>query len=76
MSFGSRNEAGGSEQEDSPAESPKSPGFNGHFFRRFWRLQGLIFPGLLSLPSGLFFLLMLVALLGKDVRTYFLLQAH
>jgi hypothetical protein len=39
-------------------------GFNVQFFKRFWRIQHLLFPGFLSIAFGLFFLLMLLALLG------------
>lgn len=47
-------------------ERAKDHGFNINFFKRFWRLQRLLFPGVFSLPLGLFGLLLLVALLGKQ----------
>lgn len=43
---------------------PDGNGFNGIFFRRFYRLQLLLFPGWFSLPMGLFSLLLLLSLLG------------
>jgi hypothetical protein len=51
------------EEED----DARDHGFNVSFFRRFWRLQHLLFPGIFSLPLGLFALLLLVALLGNTV---------
>ena len=43
-------------------------GFNFAFFKRFSKLQSLLFPGICSLPVGLFGLLLSFALLG--------IQAH
>ncbi|KAK4036889.1 ABC protein, subfamily ABCD [Daphnia magna] len=48
-------------------EDGKDHGFNVNFFRRFWRLQHLLFPGVFSLPLGLFSLLLLVALLDEFI---------
>jgi hypothetical protein len=48
-------------------------GFNVQFFKRFWRIQHLLFPGFLSIAFGLFFLLMLLALLGiTSLYNYFI----
>ena len=40
--------------------------FDSKFITRFWRIQGLLFVKFGSLPSTLFFTVVLVTLLGKE----------
>jgi len=45
-------------------------GFNVTFFKRFWKLQYLFFPGICSLPIGLFGLLLSFALLEEVIVSF------
>ncbi|XP_045609331.1 LOW QUALITY PROTEIN: lysosomal cobalamin transporter ABCD4 [Procambarus clarkii] len=53
-----------------PEKDSKNEGFDLHMFRRLWKIIRIIFPGWYSVPSGLFFLLLLLCFLEQYLAYY------